>query len=822
MKRPLFWVCVLLSVIVVLHFFGSGASHREGIRDASPPSGNRLAFSGKVCSKELREDCVIILLTDLSAYQNAAASRQIISMFHKTYTDRLQCTFDLEADFVMPKIGSTLVVEGEFSAFREATNPGEFNLAEYYQGKQVGGALSDVVILSESEKYSVIGEALSNLRAYFSKRLAKVFPTRDAGTLQAMLLGERTELDEEVRSLYLDGGIMHVLCISGLHVSMLGLGLYELLRRLGVKAQVAAVAAGVVLVLYGIMTGMSVSACRAIGMFLLRMFASVIGRTVDLLTSLSVMALVLLMDAPSLCLNSGFWLSFGSMMGVGVILPLWESIRRDDMAAPLLVRTRSRAVRTLFLWGEKIGQGVRASLSILLVTTPLLLWFYFEVPVYSTLLNLLVIPAMGPVLLFGFLAMLIPGLGILGTVDVAAFALFEKLCLVVTRLPFHTWNPGCPKLWQIAAYYILLTVILGLLWHIRKKRRGLLRYGMLLCILPLLLFLLPVRHMTGVVFLDVGQGDSVLLRLSDGQTYLYDCGSVTKGKVGEKILLPYLKHEGIHRLDAVFLSHDDTDHVSGVKELLLLAAQEEIAIDGLYVSGQGDFSGVQEALRVSGLYVLEWDVFAQGQGSLAQLQENSTQVKGGSVKDSQVSRRVPGLHMTRLSQGDMLEGKNITFTVLHPSTIKNAPMDENEASGLAHGLNTTKSAPLDENEASLCLWVQLRNGKDTMTILLTGDVQGAGEKGLLNALQAQNLRNVDILKCAHHGSKNATSEAFLSWLDARCVVISCAKKNSYGHPHAELLQRLATENCDIFRTDQQGCLTLRLAGKEIKVTPFYE
>ncbi|MBQ6095610.1 MAG: ComEC/Rec2 family competence protein, partial [Lachnospiraceae bacterium] len=504
---------------------------------------------------------------------------------------------------------------------------------------------------------------------------------------------------------------------------------------------------------------------------------------------------------PSLCLNSGFWLSFGSMMGVGVILPLWESIRRDDMAAPLLVRTRSRAVRTLFLWGEKIGQGVRASLSILLVTTPLLLWFYFEVPVYSTLLNLLVIPAMGPVLLFGFLAMLIPGLGLLGTVDVAAFALFEKLCLVVTRLPFHIWNPGCPKLWQIAAYYVVLTVILGLLWCTRSKRRGLLRYGMLLCIFPLLLFLLPVRHMTGVVFLDVGQGDSVLLRLSDGQTYLYDCGSVTKGKVGEKILLPYLKHEGIHRLDAVFLSHDDTDHVSGVKELLLLATQEEIAIDGLYVSGQGDFSGVQEA-----------------------------------------AQHVSGLRMTRLSRGDVLGGKNITLMVLHPSTIKNAPMDENEASGLAHGLNTTKSAPLDENEASglahglnttksapldeneasLCLWVQLRNGKDTMTILLTGDVQGAGEKGLLNALQAQNLRNVDILKCAHHGSKNATSEAFLSWLDARCVVISCAKKNSYGHPHADLLQRLATENCDIFRTDQQGCLTLRLAGKEIKVTPFCE
>ncbi|MBO4749699.1 MAG: ComEC/Rec2 family competence protein [Lachnospiraceae bacterium] len=820
MKRPLFWVCVLLSVIVVLHFYASGAHHREGIREASPPD-DQLVFSGKVCAKELRGGQVVILLTDLSSNQNAAASRQIISTFHKMHTDRLQCVLAPEAGFAMPKIGSRVVVSGKFEPFREATNPGEFNLAEYYQGRQVGGALKDALVLEESERYSVVGEALYGLRAYFAARLEKIFPARDAGTLRAMLLGERSALEEEVRSLYVDGGIMHVLCISGLHVSLLGMGLYELLRRLGVGGKLSAVLAGTVLFLYGIMTGMSVSACRAIGMFLLRMFASVVGRTYDLLTALAVMACVLLIHAPSICLNSGFWLSFGSMVGVGAILPLWENLRKDDMASPILTRGMCRAVRILLSLAEKVSQGVRASLSVLLVTSPLLLWFYYEMPVYSTLLNLLVIPAMGPVLLFGFLAMLVPGLGILGTVDVAAFALFEKLCEAVGKLPFHTWNPGCPKLWQVMAYYVALALILWVLWHTKRGRyggamqagavragavsggiirvdapgfvkrlcAGILRKGMLLAALPLLLFAIPTRQMTGAAFLDVGQGDCVCIRLADGQTYLYDCGSVTKGKVGEKILLPYLKHEGIHRIHGIFLSHADTDHVSGVLELLLLAKQEDIRIDAIYVSAQGDFSRVEETANTA-----------------------------------------LGLQVKRLARGDVLEGTGIQFVALHPVSVASAQGNSGaslnsqstsgkvtsaqsspggKAAGMQGNSGTAAGMSLDENEASLCLWVKLEKGKNSMTILLTGDVQGEGEKGLISAMRERNIHKVDILKCAHHGSANATSEAFLECLDARYVVISCARKNSYGHPHASLLERLTSDGATILRTDTHGAIILR-------------
>ena len=122
MKRPLFWVCVALSLVAVLHFFWSGAADREGIRASvwaspsdDPPWGEeRILFSGRVCGKELRENSSYFLLTELSVIQDAAASRQIISILGQMNTDQIQCFPEGEANFSFPKIGSEVIVSGAF------------------------------------------------------------------------------------------------------------------------------------------------------------------------------------------------------------------------------------------------------------------------------------------------------------------------------------------------------------------------------------------------------------------------------------------------------------------------------------------------------------------------------------------------------------------------------------------------------------------------------------------------------------------------------------------------------------------------------------
>ena len=779
MRRPLFWVCMALSAIAVLWLIRSGAFDRDGIRERTL-SGDaawleeRLRIEGRVCGKEFHGDQSYFLLTDLSIIQNAAASRQLLSIFQQMKTDQVQCVLAADQGDSMPQMGSRVLLEGQFSFFREPTNPGEFDTAGYYQGRRIGGKITEILLLRESEDRDLVREILCQVRDYFGQRLDKIFPDREAGVMRAMLLGDRSRLDPELKGVWQKGGILHILSISGLHVTLLGMGLYRLLRKAGAPNGLAVSCAGVVLILYGLMTGMSISAVRAIGMFLLRMTAHLIGRTYDLLTALGVMACGILCLMPVSSLNSGFWLSFGSMMGVGAILPVLEASDKERAGN---LRRGGRFQRWVLGLLEGLRGNLRAGFAVFLASLPLLLLFYFEVATYSVLINLLVIPLMGPVVLCGFLAMLIPGLGFLGTACVIALKLFELACRLPQNLPFSTWNPGCPKAWQVLAYYGVLAITLGISWKRigkdeAKGRKGKTWQTYGLAMAAVLLFAIPARRMTGVTFLDVGQGDCALLRLSGGQTWIYDCGSSNRSGVGSNVLIPYLKHEGIRRIDGIFISHGDKDHVSGIEELLSQAKQEGIQVGCLYLPERKNAGE-----------------------SFSKILELSGQLLGHKTD--------AGIQF--LKAGDVLRGKGVTFLTLGPGERKGAA-----------DLET------DENEESLCLWIQLEQRGKSMTILLTGDVQGDGEERLLEEMRERKIREVTILKCAHHGSKAATSPAFLEWVDAQITVISCGRNNVYGHPHAELLERLGKEGCVVYRTDRQGSIMIQVLGDEVMVIPFCE
>ena len=811
MKRPLFWVCITLAVVAMLNAILCGmpnetAKLRQAYPEDPPWEEERIIFQGKVVEKGIQGDQEYFLLSDLSSNQEAAASRQIISILQTLKTNRIQCFLAAESGGALPKMGSKLFVEGHFSFYNTATNPGEFDFAKYYQGKRIGGKLTESRILWQSESYNRIREFLQNLKAYFGKRLDHVFSTRESGVMRTMLLGDRTQLDSELRELYQEGGIVHILSISGLHVTLLGMGLYSLLRRLGMRMGFASLIAGSTLVLYGIMTGMSVSACRAIGMFLLRMLALIAGRTYDLPTAVVVMACGMLCTEPVNMLNSGFWLSFGSIFGVGVTLPVlekandaWSEKKREAWKERPDDTWKERVMTRMAVLSEEVLRALRTGLAILLTTLPLSLWFYYEVPTYSALLNLIVVPLMGPVLLFGMLAMLIPGLGILGTIDVLGLRFFEKLCLGIRGLPFSFWNPGCPKPWQMMAYYVALGIGLGVLWKwsSEKVREVAVRENVdkngkkgkivplrgwlmrLLVVLPILIFFIPARRITGVTFLDVGQGDCILIRLGNGQTWIYDCGSTSRKEVGDRVLIPYLKHEGIHHLDGIFVSHGDSDHVNGIKELFENAKMEGIKIERLYVPNWED-----AAEKFSGLL--------------------------------QVAEQLPGIKIQYLAAGDVLSGKHVKFLVLHPPRAGNA--GASEAGNAMHGAEDQARAESkangaeDGNERSMCLEACLEWHGKNLTALLTGDVQGAGEETLLEELRARGIHEVTILKCAHHGSQYATSLEFLKQINARITVISCGRNNRYGHPHAQLLRRLASDDTTILRTDQSGAITILCHG----------
>ena len=915
MKRPLFLVALFLVVIAALRLGAGGAEDvppgyvsAEQLEEAE-----ELLIAGQVYQKDETSIYLksVVIYDSNAPGQSAGGSGQGIPC-----AENFICEMQGEADI---PLGRTVAVQSIFAPYSHATNPGEFDAAVYYRTLSIGGKLRKAQMQACGEDWWPVRNGLYELKCLLKERLYRIFPGKEAAVMSALLLGDKKDLDSELKDLYKRNGILHILSISSLHITIIGMTVYRLLRRIGLPICPAAVGGSVLLLLYGGMTGFSVSACRAIGMYLIRMFGEVAGRTYDMLTALGVMGAVMVAWNPYYLQSSGFLLSFSSVLGLGVVSPvlalspgrnpsasagrakkppgktskppggsLTERLRGNPLQVqgePLQIQGnplqgegrlfqaqgQSLGIREAAggmgaaLWegcrglGRGLLQSAMASLSITLTTLPIQLWFYYEVPVYSVFLNLFVLPLMKPMMITGLLAMLVPGLGVLGGIDYIILQSYEFVCGCFDRLPFHTWNPGCPKVWQIAAYYLLLAgaVLLrsrrkrkeeaaermGLTgdWGLRKedgrpgtvgKRMGgvpgmagnriegrpgiersraedmsgtagngkkaylpepdgavvgraggrsgrMRRWPVEPCALAaaVLLFALRPAPENSVTFLDVGQGDCILVRTASGENFLFDCGSSSRSGVGKYLLLPYLKHEGIQNIDAVFLSHPDADHVNGAVELLKMGGENNITV------GQLLLPAIREDARQEQL------------GELVAAAEQASQ-----------SSPVP---VGYLRAGMSFGCGSADFTCLHPG----------------ESLGTE-----DVNAYSECFYVEFwesagdvqgREGEaPDWTLLLTGDVQNEGEAALQGELEARDIRDVSVLKAAHHGSKNSTPKELLERLSPRLTVISSGRNNRYGHPHAELLERLEESGTVIAQTARYGAITVDFAHGGVRVSAF--
>lgn len=701
----------------------------------------------------------------------AGSSRQIISC-----KDNIICKLEKAEEI---SLGSYVALKGSFAPIASATNPGEFDAAAYYQTIGVGGRLNRATLLGQGSECWPVREWLYEMRLLLEARLYRTFSEEHAGIMCALLLGDRGGLEERVEDLYRQSGILHILSISSLHITILGLSLYKLLRYLRVPVGPAAVAGCLLLLLYGCLTGFGVSACRAIGMYLIRMLGEVLGRTYDMLTALGVVGAIMIWQNPYYLQHTGFLLSFSSVLGVGVLYPALQGMRK-----PRTQQTEDKnTVLRFFIGVEKsLQQSALASLSVVLATLPVQLWCYYEVPVYSVFINLLVLPFVKPLMLTGFLAMLLPGIGLPAMAAGVILGWYEWLCGFFVRLPFHTWNPGCPNLWQIGVYYLILGVIVLVRKKIRSmevqdlKMLGFIEKAAMPAALICAVLLLGLH--TGaenrVTFLDVGQGDCIFVQTASGENYLFDCGSTGRTGVGEYVLVPFLKYHGIQTLDAVFVSHPDADHANGITELLSMGQESGVEIRQLILPD------IAEDLRREQLSEL--------------------------IEAARTANQNLPVGIRFVSSGDTWNCGTARFTCLHPTAGWNAE---------------------DANAYSECFYVEFlqkaadkRKEPEVMTMLLTGDVEGKGEGALLEQLSQRGIGQVDVLKVAHHGSGGSTSEELLELIQPRCSVISCGKDNRYGHPHPELLQRLEDCGCLIYQTQESGAVTVRVKDGKVSVEGF--
>lgn len=735
-KRPLASVCLLM----VFLFYLAVQIYPPVTQAGYDNSGDRVYITGKVYKKELRQQAgnmvQVLYLKDLS--EDSPPGSAVICYLESGQTE--------------PEMGSRVRVEGIYRSFEKASNPGQFDFYSYYLISGISYRLNQTIILEKTAKYNKIGEGLYCFRRFLAGRLSECLPEKESALMKTILLGEKSGLDQELKELYQRNGIAHILAISGLHVSMLGMGIYHLLRKCGVSMKISAASATVLLILYGMMTGFSVSALRAIIMFCLRMLAVITERTYDMPTALMAAAAGLLAGQPLYLEHSGFVFSFGCVLGIGILVPALTEGKGEFFR-----EQKSVAVRGI--------KGFLTALSMGVITLPIYLWYYYQFPVWSVLLNLLIIPLMSYLMAAGILLLILsvicpPVVLPLVFMIRGIFQIFEFACGINESLLAHLVNFGKPQGWQLFLYLLILLVIIFM------KKKMILPVKWLLVFLGVILLIWRPGGKLIVTFLDVGQGDGIYIEAPDGSRFLIDCGSSSVTGVGEYRLIPFLRFQGTQSLDAVFVTHPDTDHCNGIKEILEQDANNDISIKCLV---------------------------------LPNISEEAKNDAYRDLVDMAEKRQIPVIY---LSRGQKFEEGELSIACLHPQ--KGYTVE-------------------DPNAYSLVLELVYGN----FSALFTGDLEGEGElvfwqyKKSIAADQRQE-RRLTVLKAAHHGSAYSTGEELLEVLAPVYTVISCGENNSYGHPHRELLDRLADCETQILVTYETGAVTFETDGRQVWVNKFLQ
>ena len=671
------------------------------------------------------------------------------------------------------RYGSVLRVSGTFSSYLHATNPGEFDAAEYYAGMEIAGCLTEGKVIALGKDYSMMQDALRRFGDYLEKSLLESLGGEEAQIMAKMLLGRGEELAEATKTLYQEGGIYHILSISGMHISLLGMGIYRFLRKRSVPLSAAAFIGSVFILLYGIMIGFGISAIRAIGMYLVHLLGDVVGRSYDMPTAMGVMAVGMALHNPKVLFSAGYLLSFACVFCLGFFTPAMVRLMCKDGKK------------------HKVWNGFVTSLSINIFTLPLQLYFFYQVPIYSVFLNLLVVPFVEALMLMGILLLIFPFMVPLEWGIRGILRLYEWLCVLFSKLPCSVYIAGRPKEWTIVAFYVCIMVFIACAGRKFKGVKPVLwrrRLGWIVLVIGIFLVCVPGRLQTRITFFDVGQGDCTLVQTWNGKNYLIDAGSSSKSSVGKYQIVPALKYLGVNYLDAIIITHPDYDHYSALGDVL---------------EAYGD--------RCGGV-VLPAIEKEKRACEFAEVYEEIRLVFCGEKCEEKSGLGATYLPIYFMGAGDVLyEDKGVPILC--------------NIFSWAQGLRLFCLAPAPEasysgsNEYSIVLAMEYGE----FSALFTGDVEGYGEEVLCDVLEnreklwdgaelnRQPLRQrLTVLKVAHHGSSGSTSEEFLRLVRPRVAIISCGRNNSYGHPHKETLERLAAVDASILTTPDNGAITIEI------------
>lgn len=525
---------------------------------------------GTIKEIELKRDYEIsfILQTDSVSIEN-----RVIKTNENLLCRLRSDSIDRKIFYDNAKPGNKILVKGTFQQGRDIRNPGEFDYRKFLLSKGITGLITSydsASISFLSYEYDFFNNLVFQTRKNIDELIHQLHNSQTAGLLRGLLLADRTEIDYETKQNFVNSGVIHILAVSGLHVGYILLFFLVLFGRFNIYTRSFLTILG--LISFMIITGIPASVFRATLMSVILIIAFLSGRSTNLLNSIALSAVIILLFKPIEIFNPGFQLSYSAVLSIAIIYPVIQKIILE-------LSITNKYLKNILLFA-----GV--SLSAQIGTLPFTLAYFNKLSVISLFSNLVIIPLAGIIVGLAIITLLtgslLPSFAIyFAIVNNVITSLMMDLIRFTGSLDYAFIRINNFSLLDSIIFYLFIAILIYL-FRISESIK--IKLAVTLIIFAnIFVFtqfddkkLLP-DGVLSVMMIDVGQGDSFLIKFPNNKTAIIDAGVVDPYfDTGERIIIPLLDYLGIKQIDYGFVSHLDTDHYGGFASLLYNKRVKEI------------------------------------------------------------------------------------------------------------------------------------------------------------------------------------------------------------------------------------------------------